>query len=203
VPYAPFYEKFPELAEAETRWLTVFDDPQIPSDDYGLVEAYCNEPECDCRRVFFSVFAVRRNKIVAVIAYGWENKRFYAKWLGANDPEIVNDLKGPILNQLSPQSKFAPALLQLVNDLVLKDQRYIARLKRHYAMFRKAIDEEEMGPSPKRKRLSLWKSAKKTQKSIPKKRKTVSRKAKRKINRNAPCPCGSGKKYKSCCGKIA
>ena len=23
-----------------------------------------------------------------------------------------------------------------------------------------------------------------------------------KIGRNAPCPCGSGKKYKKCCGKV-
>ena len=26
-------------------------------------------------------------------------------------------------------------------------------------------------------------------------------KAPPKIGRNAPCPCGSGKKYKKCCGK--
>ncbi len=26
-------------------------------------------------------------------------------------------------------------------------------------------------------------------------------KAKEKVRRNDPCPCGSGKKYKSCCGK--
>ena len=26
--------------------------------------------------------------------------------------------------------------------------------------------------------------------------------SKRKIGRNEPCPCGSGKKYKMCCGKI-
>ena len=25
--------------------------------------------------------------------------------------------------------------------------------------------------------------------------------ADKKIGRNAPCPCGSGKKYKHCCGK--
>jgi len=25
----------------------------------------------------------------------------------------------------------------------------------------------------------------------------------RKIGRNDPCPCGSGKKYKNCCGKLA
>jgi SWIM/SEC-C metal-binding protein len=24
---------------------------------------------------------------------------------------------------------------------------------------------------------------------------------KKKVGRNAPCPCGSGKKYKKCCGK--
>lgn len=26
-------------------------------------------------------------------------------------------------------------------------------------------------------------------------------KPQKKIGRNAPCPCGSGKKYKRCCGK--
>jgi preprotein translocase subunit SecA len=34
----------------------------------------------------------------------------------------------------------------------------------------------------------------------PEKPKTVQRKAK-KVGRNAPCPCGSGKKYKKCCGR--
>jgi len=33
-------------------------------------------------------------------------------------------------------------------------------------------------------------------------RKTVRRQAE-KVGRNAPCPCGSGKKYKKCCGKAA
>ena len=23
------------------------------------------------------------------------------------------------------------------------------------------------------------------------------------VGRNAPCPCGSGKKYKKCCGKVS
>ena len=27
------------------------------------------------------------------------------------------------------------------------------------------------------------------------------RKAEKKVGRNQPCPCGSGKKYKNCCGK--
>ena len=32
------------------------------------------------------------------------------------------------------------------------------------------------------------------------KKKTVVIKKTEKIDRNAPCPCGSGKKYKKCCG---
>ena len=27
-------------------------------------------------------------------------------------------------------------------------------------------------------------------------------KASEKVGRNDPCPCGSGKKYKNCCGKV-
>jgi preprotein translocase subunit SecA len=27
--------------------------------------------------------------------------------------------------------------------------------------------------------------------------------AEKKISRNAPCPCGSGKKYKNCCGRVS
>ncbi|MCD6419007.1 SEC-C domain-containing protein [bacterium] len=38
------------------------------------------------------------------------------------------------------------------------------------------------------------------QTNVPQKRKPIRRKGK-KIGRNDPCPCGSGKKYKNCCGK--
>ena len=30
---------------------------------------------------------------------------------------------------------------------------------------------------------------------------SVTKTSDKKIGRNAPCPCGSGKKYKKCCGK--
>ena len=37
----------------------------------------------------------------------------------------------------------------------------------------------------------------------PQKKKPVVKKAEEKVGRNNPCPCGSGKKYKNCCGKNA
>jgi hypothetical protein len=49
-------------------------------------------------------------------------------------------LKGPILDFGSPQSKYAPLLLSLVEDVVLADPAYIERLKRHYQMVREAVD---------------------------------------------------------------
>ena len=36
--------------------------------------------------------------------------------------------------------------------------------------------------------------------STPAKKKPVKRET-QKVGRNAPCPCGSGKKYKKCCGR--
>jgi hypothetical protein len=55
---------------------------------------------------------------------------------------------------------------------VLSDRAYVARVKRHYAMFREDV---EQGNRPG-----------------PDGRST-------KIGRNDPCPCGSGRKYKKCC----
>ncbi len=66
--YKPFHEKFPAIAEQETRSVTLFDDPEIPNDTYGIIESYCADPGCDCRRVFLSVLSTRKKKLLAVIA---------------------------------------------------------------------------------------------------------------------------------------
>ena len=50
----------------------------LPADAYGMLEMYCNEPGCDCRRVFFMVVAKRYREPLAYVAYGWESRKFYA-----------------------------------------------------------------------------------------------------------------------------
>lgn len=145
--YEPFYERFGDLALMETRSITMHNDPTLPDDDFGFLEAYCNDENCDCRRVFFNVASRKRNEIVGVIAWGWESKAFYAKWYRQNDPEIVEELKGPILNPTSQQSELAPALLQAVRDILLKDPAYIDRLKRHYRIFKEEVDPGHCRPS--------------------------------------------------------
>jgi len=151
------YELLPELAMKETRSITLFPrNPYgLPPGNYGLVEQYCNEEGCDCRRVLLNVVSDVTMGSVAVIAYGWESMDFYAKWFGIKKLDIkqmdelekdsVKSFKGPCLNLFSSQSKFAPAVMQMVIDCVLKDEKYVDRLKRHYMLFRAIIDEKHRG----------------------------------------------------------
>jgi hypothetical protein len=96
---------------------------------------FCDEPGCDCRRVFFSVLSSVREEIEAVVAWGWEDPAFYAAWMKDDDPEIVASLKGPTLNLGSPATSLAPAVLEVTRAVLLQDRHYVERVKRHYRCF--------------------------------------------------------------------
>jgi hypothetical protein len=141
--YTLLYHYLPELAEKETRSITVFGSNEfnLPAARYYFHEMFCDEKGCDCRRAFFTVMSSNHTDFaVAVIAWGWETREYYAKWLGANVPSAINELIGPVLNSASPQSKLAPAILKLFQKILLSDQAYVDRVKRHYAMFREIVD---------------------------------------------------------------
>jgi len=140
--YAPFYERFPDIAENETRSLFIKGDPELPDDQYVFIEAYCDEENCDCRRVFFNVFSVKTKKILAVITYGWENRDYYIKWMGDNDPNVIDSLVGLGLNLSSPQSKFARALLKKIELVIKNDADFVKRIRKHYKLFRAEIDKQ-------------------------------------------------------------
>jgi hypothetical protein len=154
MPFVLFHDHFPEIAEQETRTIIVLENSSLglPSAHYSLLEMFCDEPGCDCRRVFFYVVSSLRKDVEAVIAYGWESAEFYARWMRTDDPEIIKELQGPILNWGSPQSDLAPAILRVVRDLVFRDSDYVERLKRHYGMFRDKIDRRMGASRRKRKR---------------------------------------------------
>jgi len=143
MPYVSFHDSFPEIARRETRVVTLLASSSfdLPPGEYALVEMYCNEPVCDCRRVFFYVVFARDSSPDAVVAYGWDTAEFYAKWAHDNDPQIVHELKGPVLNLASPQSSRAPEVLRLIKEVVLQDPAYVQRLIAHYDLFRRQVDE--------------------------------------------------------------
>ncbi len=152
MPYALFNEKFQAIARRETRSFQLADDPLLGNDEFGLLESYCDEPGCDCRRVMFSVVSQQRQEVVATIAYGWESAQFYTARFGTDDPDDIQELQGPVLNSMSPQSDIAPALLPYI-AWILQDQAYVNRLKRHYAMYREVIDKDTAVHSSPRHRL--------------------------------------------------
>lgn len=151
--YVLFHDYFPELAHQETRSITVTPDADIglPAGDYGFLEMYCDERGCDCRRVFFHVITSFRKRVEAVVAWGWEEPDFYAKWLGDDDPLVLAEIKGPALNLGSPRTELAPAILEIVRNVLLRDPKYVARIKRHYGMFKDKIDGRARPRSRKRR----------------------------------------------------
>ena len=57
MPYTSFHDHFREIVKKETRTITIMrEDDIVPKGSDGLLEMYCDDPSCDCRRVFIEVF---------------------------------------------------------------------------------------------------------------------------------------------------
>ena len=141
MPFQLFHSLFPELAERETRSITVLphSEHNLPPGQYGFLEMFCDEPGCDCRRAFFMVMASFRQQPQAFVAWGWEDLEFYRRWMH-DDFMDARDLQGPILNFGSPETELSPAILELARTVLLADPNYVERVKRHYGLFRNAVE---------------------------------------------------------------
>lgn len=216
MPFVSLHELFPEVAERETRVLTVLHGASIPlpPGEYSFIEMFCDEPDCDCRRAFFTVVSLPAKKVEAVISWGWENAAFYKRWLGFGDPEMIEHMQGPTLDLGSPISKNAKVLLAVFIDLLLADPVYVERVKKHYGLFRTAIHSGKK-LTRVRPRPAQAVAGSGTEVEARLSRPVISVRPDRhgasvaltrqqpdsghKVGRNHPCPCGSGKKFKNCC----
>jgi len=148
MPLEDFHRFYPKVAEDETRYLTL-ERPgpgsRIPPGSYALVEFYCTEQGCDCRRVILRVLERTRGP-VATISYGFDRDQ---------------PMAGPFLDPMNTQSPYAQELLELIDEMTLHDQEYLARLERHYGMVKEAIrncrrqaksGKKQRGPRKRKKR---------------------------------------------------
>ena len=196
MPMELFYHRFPEIAEHETRTLKVLGNDarfHLPENEYGFTDFYCNEKGCDCRRVMIRVMTPDSMESLATINMGFDSDR----------PEA-----GPFLDPLSPQSPYADTLMQYFLEEVNDDHAYLARLQRHYVMFKEMLEGHryrgrpfEAPGSVVRTKEDPGQLADVLDALVPAARpdSTPVRRPSKKIGRNEPCPCGSGKKYKKCC----
>jgi hypothetical protein len=120
----PFHELFPDQAWKECRVMTILQPGDLPVGEYGWIESYCLDPDCDCRRVMFSVLSRFGKEYLAYISFGFDR-----------DAEGA----GPYLDPLNPQSAYAPAFLELARTVLLADPSYVARLESHYRQVKAAV----------------------------------------------------------------
>jgi len=134
-----FHMAFPELAKRETRSVIVGPGPGLPVGEYAYIEFYCDDPGCDCRRVFVQVISADHPQtVLASINFGWERESFYRHKM-PYDPEAPREITRGCLDPINEQSEHAPVLLRLFQDIVV-DEPYRLRLKRHYRLFKQHLN---------------------------------------------------------------
>ena len=133
-----FFSVLPEVAREETRLLKFSGHDIIPDGEYDLVEYYCGDLNCDCRRVLISVTTnTSVPEVVAVFNYAWEPPEYYERKFADN--VLVTDYSGVHLEPLQRQSEYAEFFRELFEEMIFVDPAYEARLRNHYVIFRAAL----------------------------------------------------------------
>ncbi len=123
-------------AAARVRTLTLAHHAELPDGTYTMVETYCTDPGCDCRKTMIMVHLDRRH--VSTINFGWETAEFYARWYGAPlDARTLAEMKGPSIDLNSPDLVPPGAMLAFFSALL--NARYVEHLRSQYTRFRAAL----------------------------------------------------------------
>ncbi len=146
--YDPILHVFSRPGRPRNRTITLHGRAGLPDGEYGLVEFYCDEPDCDCRRVIFRVVSAPPDmRTYATINYGWESLEFYAGWMHG-DVETAAEMQGASLEPFGPQSQYSAAFLELVK-WALQDEAYVSRLQEHYRLLKAACGVAPAGKEPR------------------------------------------------------
>ena len=181
--YSRFVSYFPE--EGKLLEKQIIGDAVIPNGHYVFDEVYCDLPYCECRRAMIHVKPFGSDAVFAHLEVGWETEDLgHTRGAGPRVELSQTKFKEPQVDEDAPPSRYARAMLAHFMQAFM-DRDYAMSLKQHYEMVKEAAvsAEDEYVPEDS----FDWRSP-------------MPRSVEKKIGRNEPCPCGSGKKYKKCCG---
>jgi len=170
-----FHDHFPGEAKRETIAIDTSDHSTFTFRVCALFESYCCNPKCHCRDV---LLYVEQQKAMKSIKFSLFSAPLAVLRYSLAKPTSE---KNPSLAPQVKQSPHAKAGLALVREYMTSHPEYVAQLQRHYDMMK------EVG-----KNLQFISKGNMRENNLP-----VRREAK--PDRNEPCLCGSGKKYKKCC----
>lgn len=134
--FIPFYQSHDAIAARETRSVTLPEENEwnIPPGTYGLIDSYCIDDACDCRKAMIAIVEDSSQRVVATIGYGWESAAFYTAWM-LGDNERGARMSGSYL-ELAQQSSHSNAWLAMWKDMIASDGEYRKRICRHYRLFK-------------------------------------------------------------------
>jgi hypothetical protein len=118
----PYIEMFPDGIN-ECRAAHSKGHTELPDDEYGFIELYCIDSDCDCKRVMINVIATTSKKHLATINYGF----------GAEE-----ETPEPFLDPLNKQSRYSNIFLSLFKRFI-NEAEYKSRLKKHYKQVKEAL----------------------------------------------------------------
>lgn len=180
-------QRLMQTIKEETR--TDIDKKECEEQEYEeLLEYVARELEKDYRQKFEQISNEQADEIQRVIYLQildevWRNHLYQMDLL-----KTGIGLRG--YNQKDPLVEYKKDSFMMFNDVILRLKRNVVRTLQ---MIEFSFEEqeqalEEMRSSSEKDEISMTRSLEEAQ--TPQK----------KIPRNSPCPCGSGKKYKHCCG---
>lgn len=189
----PYDHIYPQLADTESLFLdTAGHVKGLPNATFHFREYYCDLKGCDCRRVFIHVYSdLQPTRVCATISHGFDPP----------DPSHPAAHMGQtFLDPMHPQSKHS-ARLRKQFIAMLDEDGYGDTLVRHYEQIREIVDDPEHPKQDALKDAFYEQQPRSPMTRIVREPVKVEPRRHTKIPRNAPCPCGSGKKYKKCCGR--
>jgi len=149
MPMRPYFILFPPGAPVENRNLIVRGAKGLPDGKYRFVEFYCDEPDCDCRRVVIQVWD-ESDTPLATFNFGWESPAFYTKWSKSDDPALGKEMASVTRELFGPQSRYAPAFFAQFKKAI-REPGYVEKLRKHYAEFRTAVEAHASGRQRRKK----------------------------------------------------
>lgn len=170
--------------KAMVVYCDIFPGPELWSFSYGsetyiVVDQYCALPECPCQDVMLTFYIAKKDVSKLLFAVRLkENGQFVEE-----ESSINHDKMKQLLNAFELKVPHLQAEL-------------LFRLKKAKE-FGRMMHKEDI---PKRRICALLENlSSEPQDKPPQSVEPVS--TGEKVGRNEPCPCGSGKKYKRCCGR--
>lgn len=166
------------------------------SDGRLMYQIVCNLEKAyktECREL---VLAYQKQVILATIDDNWKEQLRELDDLRQSVRNAQYEQKDPLLIYKFESFNLFKAMIDKVNKAVVS-----TLMKGHIPLSAPESIEEAKEPAPKDKPKYQEQRSDVTNQDTREKQKVQPRRVEKKVGRNEPCPCGSGKKFKHCHGK--